>query len=127
MPEIIFGGGSERATRAKLVQGVGPMLPGGKERSEWPNAIQLRPDEEGIRRGERMRVGIGDPGRQIMRLVDQQQGARHCETWLLEEQSAIARCEDVIVVANPDVVKREGGAGDFVRANLHFTSSGPKR
>jgi hypothetical protein len=69
-------------------------------------------------------VGVGDAGGEVVSFVDEQQRARGIEARLVEEERAVARGEDVVVVADPDVVEAEGGAGDLVGADAAVATGG---
>lgn len=43
------------------------------------------------------------------------------------EKGAVGGGEDVVVVADPDIVEGEGGAGDFVRAHAGVATGGTER
>ena len=64
-----------------------------------------------------VRVGVGRARGEIVSLVDDKQRLRRVETGLLVEEAAVVWGEDVVVVADPDIVEGEGGAGDLVGAD----------
>src|SRR6185436_4041840 len=82
---------------------------------------------QGVGGGESLRVRISHARRQVVRFVEQEQRARGIEAGLFEEEAAVARGKDVVVVADPDVVEREGGAGDFVGTDARVAAGGAER
>jgi hypothetical protein len=52
---------------------------------------------------------------------------RGVEAGLLEEEASVGRGEDVVVVADPDVVVGQGGAGDLVGADRGGAAGGLER
>ena len=88
--------------------------------------IQLGQQGAGVVFTGAVRVGVGGARGQVVRLVDHQQRLRRVEAGLLVEQPAVVGGEDVVEVADPDVVEGEGGAGDLVRADLGVASGLPQ-
>ena len=86
--------------------------------------IQFGEERAGIGGVNVVGMGVGDAGRQIVRLVDEEERAGGIEARLVEEKGAVRRSEDVVVVADPDVVEGERRAGDFVRADPGGLASG---
>ena len=62
-----------------------------------------------------------------MGFVENEQRACRIEAGLLVKQTAISRREDIVVISDPDVVEREGGAGDLIRADPGIATGGSKR
>ncbi len=76
--------------------------------------IEFGEQRAGVGGVDVMRIRIGDAGREVVRFVDQEQRTRGIEAGLIVKQRAVGGREDVVVIADPDVVESEGGAGDFV-------------
>jgi len=121
---VVFGVGGEGVGAAELVEEMAPVIPGGDELGEGANAVEFVADGEGGGGGERVRVGVGDAGGKVVGFVDEKERAGGIEAGLFEEEAAVARREDVVVVADPDVVEGEGGAGDFVGADACGAAGG---
>ena len=101
-----------------------PAFPRADEWGGGVDVVELGQQGGGIVRAGGVRVGIGDARGQVVRLVEDEESAGGVEAGLVVEQRAVARGEDVIVVADPDVVEREGGAGDFVGADARIAAGG---
>ena len=67
---------------------------------------------------------IGDARREIMRFVEEEQRACRVEAGLFGEETAVAVGEDVIVIADPNVVERERGPGDLIGTDARRTTGG---
>ena len=121
---VSLQGGIERLGRLERGEQMGPAFPRADEGRGRLKMIELRKHEARIVRAGDVGVPVGNAGRQIVGLVQEQQGAAGIEARPVIEKAAIARGEDVVVVADPDVVEGEGGAGDFIRANPRGATRG---
>ena len=97
-----------------------------------PQRIAVRPADmqrgaEGRGRGECMGMGIGHTGGEVVGLVDDQEGAGRIEARLFLEEGAVPRGEDVVVVADPEILERQRRARDLVRADQRVAARGPER
>jgi len=121
---VVFGVGGESVGAAELVEKVAPMIPGGDELGEGADAVEFVADGEGGGGGEGVRIGVGDAGGEVVGFVDEEESPGGIEAGLFEKEAAVARGEDVVVVADPDVVEGEGGAGDFVGTDAGGAAGG---
>ena len=103
------------------------MLPSQDERGGRPDLVQFRQHELGVAGAGDMRPGVGHAGGKVVGLIDDQQRFRRIETRTLIEHAAAVGREDVVVVADPDVVEGQGGAGDFVGTDARLAPGGPQR
>ncbi len=104
-----------------------PAFPGADERRGGVHVIELGEQRAGVAGPGGVRMRIGDSRRQVVRLVEDEQRARGVEAGLVVEEGAVARGEDIVVVADPHVVEGEGGAGDLVRADAGVAAGGADR
>ena len=74
-----------------------------------------------------MGAGVGGAGGEVVRFVDHEERLAGEKAGLVVEESAVGGGEDVVVVADPHVLKRERGAGDFVGADLRVAAGGAQR
>ena len=120
--KVILLGGAERVAFAQVLQAMAPVVPRGGELRRQTHAVKLSAGGERLVCRERVRIGVGDAARQVVGLIHQQERARRGEARLLEEEAAIARGKDVVVVADPDVVERECSPRDLVRTDLRVAA-----
>ena len=114
---VVLVVGGERVPLGQAVEEVAPVLPSLDEGRAGPYAVEFLADREGVGCGAGVREGVGGAGGEVVRLVDQQQGAGRVVARLFGEEPTAARGEDVVVVPDPHVVEGEGGAGDLVGAD----------
>jgi hypothetical protein len=124
VPRIVLVRRGQSIRGAQVMKEMAPVIPSGDQRCERAHPIQFVAHRVCPGRGEPMRVGVGHARRQVVRLVEQQQRARGNETRLFEKEAAIAGCEHVVVVSDPHIIEREGGAGDLVRTNPRIPTGG---
>ena len=86
--------------------------------------VEFGEDGAGIVGADDVRVSVGDARGEVVSFVEEQQGAGGVEAGLVVEKRAVGGGEDVVVVADPDIVEGEGGAGDFVRADAGVAAGG---
>ena len=110
-------GGIERLGGLERGKEASPLLDGDREQRGRLEVVEPGKQRVGVGVVGGVRVGVGDARRQIVRLVDDEQRVARIETGLVEKKSPVVGCKHVVEVADPDVVKREAGAGDLVGAD----------
>ena len=114
-------GGGERGKEQR------PTFPSAQKIFRGVEVIEFGEQRAGVGGVDVMRIRIGDAGREVVRFVDQEQRTRGIEAGLIIKQRAVGGREDVVVIADPDVVEGEGGARDLVGTDARGLASSAER
>ncbi len=121
---VVLLRGVETGVGGEVMEEVAPMVPGGREHGGHAVAVELVAGGVGGGGGEGVRIRVGNAGGEVVRLVDQEERAGGIPAGLSGEEAAVAGGEDVVEVADPDVVEGEGGAGDLVGTDAGGAAGG---
>ena len=88
--------------------------------------MQFGQDELGVAGARHMRIGVGRPGGKVVRLIDDEQRLVWREAGPVEEKPAIVGGKNVVVVADPDIIERQRGPRDLIRAQPRVLPGGPE-
>ncbi len=121
--QVVFLIERECITDRESGEECGPGFPSAEERRGGAKVVKFGEDETGIVGQEGVRIGVGDTRGEVVRLVEHEKGFGGIPAGLVKEEAAVGRGEDVVVVTDPDVLERKGGAGDLVGAD-HCVAAG---
>jgi hypothetical protein len=122
--EVVFLREVEDVAGGERGEEEGEGFPGAGEGGGSAKVVELGEDAAGVVGVECVRAGVGGAGGEVVGFVDDEEGLGGGEAGLVVEERAVGGGEDVVVIADPDVLDREGGAGDFVGADLRGGAGG---